>query len=412
MELQSAPIRTLTLAGSLPLIVVLGIVTGFDAMAIDMYLPAFAEIGRSLNTDAGTLQASLSVFLIGLAVGQFFYGPLTDRFGRLPPLIAGIMVFIAASVMVALAQDTMTFMVGRVLQGLGGAAGLVIPRAIVADLYQPREAAKVFSMLMQVMMVAPIAAPPVGGLLLASFGWRSIFWVLAIIGVLAVIATLRTVPEPLAPQMRRKSGVRTALAAYGRILRQGRFSAFALSGSFTMAGMFVYIGASAFIFIDYFGLTPTLYSFVFAGIALGEILFGFVNIRLLGRWSERQILPVGLAIHAGFVALLVAALVAGFDNVTVVSILLFLALVSLSLIFGNVTALVMGSVPGDSGSVSSLFGVLQYVFAGAVGGVLGLIHDGTLIPPAAVMLACAIGALVTWRIATQMKPATLTHPAE
>lgn len=412
MELKPASGAKLTLAGSLPLILILGIVTAFDAMAIDMYLPAFAEIGRALGTDAGTLQTSLSVFLIGLAVGQFFYGPLTDRFGRRPPLLAGIVLFGAATMLVAVAQDVTTFMIGRVLQGLGGAAGLVIPRAIVADLYEPREGAKVFSMLMQVMMVAPIAAPPIGGMLLGLFGWRSIFWVLAIIGVLATFATWRIVPEPLPPGTRRKGGVPSALRGYAGILGQGRFSALALSGALTMAGMFVYIGASAFVFVDYFELTPTIYSFIFAGIAVGEIVFGYVNIRLLNRWREGQILPVGLALHAGFLALLATALYAGLDNLWLVGCLLFLALINLSLIFGNVTALVMESAPGNSGSASSLFGVLQYVFAGAVGGILGLLHDGTLIPPVSIMLACAVGAIGAWGIATRMKPAVRVAPAE
>lgn len=402
MKPEPASTTKLTLAGSMPLVIILGVVTAFDAMAIDMYLPAFADIGRALNTDAGALQTSLSVFLIGLAVGQFFYGPLTDRFGRRGPLIAGTVVFIAASVLVAVSQDMPTFLTGRVLQGIGGAAGLVIPRAIVADLYEPREGAKVFSMLMQVMMVAPIAAPPIGGLLLGLLGWRSIFWVLAAIGVVAVIATLRIVPETLPPQARRQSRLVWALIASVRVLRTGRFSALAVSGAFTMAGMFVYIGSSAFIFTEYFGLTPTLYSFIFAGIALGEIVLGYVNIRLLNIWRERQILPVGLVIHAGFVALLMIALMAGMDSLLMVGLLLFLSLISLSLIFGNVTALVMESAPGNSGSASSVFGVLQYVFAGAVGGVLGVIHNGSLIPPVAAMLTCALGAFVAWWVAARL----------
>ncbi len=386
----------------MPLILILGIVTAFDAMAIDMYLPAFSEISQSLRTDSGTLQSSLSVFLIGLAVGQLFYGPLTDRFGRRAPLISGILIFIVATIIVALAQDVNTFMVGRLMQGLGGAAGLVIPRAIVADLYTPRDGAKVFSMLMQVMMVAPIAAPPVGGLLLSLFGWRAIFWVLAIIAILAALATLRIVPEPLPPAARRKDGVFSALKGYAALLQQGRFLYLALSGSFTMAGMFVYIGASSFVFVDYFGLSPLLYSLIFAGIALGEIVFGCINIRLLNRWREGQILPVGLVLHAGFIALLCSVIFSGIDSLWIVGGLLFLALVNLSLIFGNVTALVMESAPGNSGLASSLFGVLQYVFAGTVGGILALLHDNSLMPPVLVMLICAVGAMTTWWIAIKM----------
>lgn len=402
----------LHLAGSMPLIIVLGIVTAFDAMAIDMYLPAFADIGRALDADAGAVQTSLAIFLGGLAVGQIFYGPLTDRFGRRAPLVAGILLFVAASALAALAQDMTTFMIARALQGLGGAAGLVIPRAIVADLYEPRDGAKAFSLLMQVMMVAPVAAPPVGGLLLAAFGWRSIFWMLVVIGLLAAVATVRIVPESLPPGARRKSSALSAIVTYAGLFRRGRFTAHALSGSFTMAGLFVYIGASAFIFIDYYGLSPTVYSLVFAGIAFGEIATGYLNIRLLNRWREHEILPVGLLLHGLCVALLVGALLAGFTGLAVVGPLLFLALVSLSLIFGNVTAMVMESAPGDSGSASSLFGVLQYVFAGAVGTILGLAHDGTLIPPAVVMLVCAAGAIAAWWIASRARPAPQTFAAE
>lgn len=403
MELKPSAGTKFSLAGSLPLILVLGLVTAFDAMAIDMYLPAFTHIGHDLNTDAGTLQASLSVFLIGLAVGQFFYGPLTDRFGRRPPLVAGLLLFVMATILVALAQDATSFMIGRVLQGLGGAAGLVIPRTIVADLYEPREGAKVFSMLMQVMMVAPIIAPPIGGLLLWLLGWRSIFWMLAIIGICATIATLKIVPESLPPTDRRTGGFSAALSGYADVLQRGRFMALAFSGAFTMAGMFVYIGASAFIFIEYFSLTPALYSLIFASIAIGEIIVGYLNIRLLNRWREGQILPVGLGIHAAFIALLVAAHFAGIANIWVVSFLLFLAMINLSLIFGNVTALVMESAPGNSGSASSLFGVLQYVLAGLVGVIMGRFHDGTLLPPSALMLICAVSAAGAWWIAMQTR---------
>lgn len=401
----------LNLVGTLPLIVVLGVVTAFDAMAIDMYLPAFASIGQSLGADAGVMQTSLSVFLVGLAVGQFFYGPLADRFGRRMPLIGGILLFVAASALAALAQDMPTFMIARLLQGLGGAAGLVIPRSIVADLYEPRAGAKVFSLLMQVMMVAPVAAPPVGGLLLGAFGWRSIFWALAVIGVLAAIATLRIVPESLAPEARRKSGAISALLTYARLLRQGRLSALVLSGAFTMAGLFVYIGSSAFIFIDYYGLSPTAYSLLFAGIALGEIVVGFVNVWLLNFWREREILPVGLGLHGLFLVLLTTALLAGSTGFHLVAALLFLALVSQSLIFGNVTAMVMESTSVDRGSASALFGVMQYVFAGAVGVVLGLAHDGTLMPPVVVMLICAAGALLAWWIAAILPQRARNSPA-
>ena len=155
-----------------PLIVVLGVITAFDAMAIDLYLPGFRDIERSLGANPGTMQTSLSVFVGGAAIGQLFYGPVTDRFGRRGPLAFGILLFVLASVLAALSQNMAMFMVARALQGLGAAAGLVIPRAIITDRYQGREVAKLFSALLQVMMIAPIVAPPIGGLLVATMGCR------------------------------------------------------------------------------------------------------------------------------------------------------------------------------------------------------------------------------------------------
>jgi MFS transporter, DHA1 family, multidrug resistance protein len=160
---------------TLPLIVVLGVITAFDAMAIDLYLPGFRDIGGSLGANPGTMQTSLSVFVGGAAIGQLFYGPLTDRFGRRGPLAFGILLFVLASVLAALSQNMAMFMVARALQGLGAAAGLVIPRAIITDRYQGREVAKLFSALLQVMMIAPIIAPPIGGLLVAAMEWQAIF---------------------------------------------------------------------------------------------------------------------------------------------------------------------------------------------------------------------------------------------
>jgi len=402
----------LNLTGSLPLILVLALVTAFDSMAIDMYLPAFTEMAGALNVETGAVQRSLAVFLIGLAVGQVFYGPLADRFGRRAPLIGGVILFTLASTLAAVAQDMTTFMVARVLQGLGGASGLVISRIIVADLYSPREGAKAFSLLMQVMMIAPIAAPPIGGVLLGVFGWRSIFWTLVIIGIIAIILLVRIVPESLAPEARRRSGIGSALRSYGSLLRQGPFTAYTLSGSFTIAGLFAYIGSSAAIFIEHYGLTPSVYSFVFASIALGQVIFGFVNVCLLNIWREREILPFGLALHALFLAVLSGIVLVGWTSIFLVGALFVLALVTLSLVFGNQTAMVMESAPDDSGSASSLFGVIQYVVAGLVGVALGIAHDGTLLPPVLVMLVCASGAFLAWWIGTALQRVPVTSVTE
>nr|SAY44684.1 Bicyclomycin resistance protein [Serratia marcescens] len=348
------------------------------------------------------MQTSLSVFLIGLALGQLFYGPLADRFGRRQPLIAGVVLFIAATLYVALAQDATAFMIGRFLQGIGGAAGLVIPRAIVADLYDAHQSAKIFSVLIQIMMIAPVAAPIAGGALLSLFGWRSTFFVLTFIAVLALLAVIRLVPETLADNHRTRGGFLHALSIYGRLFRQRRFMGWTLSGSFAIAGLFAYIGASSFIYTTWFKFTPTVYSIVFAVNALGMILTGYINAWLLKSHEARIILAAGLLIHTLALLVLVALVLKGMPNVYLTSLLIFVSVSALSLVLGNVTSLIMASNTVSYGSASSLFGVLQYVLAGVMGAIMGAGGNGTLIPPAMVMLLCAFAAMAFWWLSSRI----------
>jgi MFS transporter, DHA1 family, multidrug resistance protein len=403
--MNSAGHRTRTL----PLIVVLGVITAFDAMAIDLYLPGFRDIGRSLGANAGTMQTSLSVFVGGAAIGQLFYGPVTDRFGRRGPLAFGILLFVLASVLAALSQNMAMFMVARALQGLGAAAGLVIPRAIITDRYQGREVAKLFSALLQVMMIAPIVAPPIGGLLVAAIGWQAIFWFLALFGVASLVALLKIVPETLASSRRATAGLGVTLLDYAGLLSRGRLAWLTLSSAFAMAGLFAYIGSSSFVFVDRFGLPPAIYSLVLAGIALGMVIGGQINVLLLSRWTEHKILVFGLLLHAACcVALLIATLAIG-AGVYVAGALIFLAMASLMLVVGNGIALVMKNAPtSHAGSVSSLLGVLQYAFASVSGAALALAYDATLTPFITAMLLCAVGALIAFVVATRLTAETAT----
>lgn len=379
------------------LIGILGILCAFDAMSIDMYLPAFPSIQQYIGTDAAGMQTSLSVFLIGLALGQLIYGPLTDRYGRKGPLLAGIILFALSSMLLAHTSTFFGFVSFRLLQGIGGAAGLVIPRAIVADLYAERDAAKVFSLLMQVMAIAPIVAPPFGSILLVAFGWSSIFWVLTIVAILMLLATWKWVPESLSRRQRTHGGILSALTDYISLLRQREFMGYTFSGSFIMGGLFTYIGASAFIFIEYFQLSPATYSYIFATNAFGMVVLGQINIFLLNRWREYRILPVGIAMHVMGTLILLGILMVGITSLWIIATLIFLMMSCLSLVFGNVVAVAMASVSkSQTGVASSLFGVLQYVFGGVAGVIMGLLHNGTLFPPALLLVCCALGALLCW----------------
>lgn len=378
------------------LIAILGILCAFDAMSIDLYLPAFPAIGQAIGTDAAGMQTSLSVFLIGLAFGQIVFGPFTDRYGRKGPLLIGIALFLAASLCLSHATSLSEFVFFRLLQGIGGASGLVIPRAIVADLYAEREAAKVFSLLMQVMAIAPIVAPPLGNVLSGTLGWQAIFWGLGVVGAIMLFATWRWVPESLPRGQRMQGNIGSAFVGYTALFRQRIYMGYTLSGAFTMGGLFTYIGASAFIFIEYFHLSPTLYSTLFAANALGMVMCGQINIFLLNRWREQQILAVGLGIHLVGTLLLVGVWLSGGATLWLLTVLLFMTMSSLSLVFGNGVAVAMGSAAGQTGVASSLLGVMQYLFGGVVGVLLGVLHDGTLLPPLLMMAVCALAALVCW----------------
>ncbi len=397
--------RAASSAAGIYLIVLLGILTAFDSMAIDMYLPAFPVIQQALGGSAGEMQASLSVFLIGLAIGQAVLGPLIDRYGRRMPLIVGIAVFMAGSAWVALSSDMASFIGGRFLQGIGGAAGLVIPRAIVSDLYDSNESAKIYSVLMQIMSIAPIVAPPLGGVLLTQLGWEAIFWSLAVIGVLTLIASVRMVPETQPPGTRTSLSFSGVARSYVLLLGNRRYVWMTLSSGFIMGSLFTYISSSAFVFMSFFGLSSIIYSFVFAGIAVGMIGFGYLNIVLLRRMPAYRVLPFGLIAHFVCALALLLCVMAGVEQVVVVGTLIFVAVSSLSLIFGNVTAAAMFSAPPEqSGSASACIGVVQYVMAGLAGLTLGAIHDdGSLLPPQLLMTACAALAIVSWRIAVTAK---------
>jgi len=390
----------LSSAASVYLIILLAVLTAFDSMAIDMYLPAFPAIQQALGSTTEAMQSSLSVFLIGLALGQAAFGPLIDRYGRRLPLLIGIALFIAGSAWLALTNDSTSFIAARFLQGLGGAAGLVIPRAIVSDLYDSGESAKIFSILMQIMALSPVAAPPLGGLLLKYFNWQAIFWSLVVIGVLTLIATLRLVPETQSREARIPLSPGNIMRSYFGLLRNRRYFWLTLSSSLIMGSLFSYIGGSAFVFMEFFQLSATTYSLIFAVIAVGMIAFGHLNLVLLRRMPHYRVLPFGLLSHFFCALLLLICVLGGLQHVAVIGALLLLTMSSLSLIFGNITAAAMFSAPPEqSGLASACLGVVQYVVAGLAALLLGALHDGSLRPLALTIAGCAFTALLSWRIA-------------
>ena len=333
------------------LILLLALLTALDAMAIDMYLPGMPAIGQELGVSPGRIQQTLSIFLAGLAIGQGFYGPLLDRYGRRLPLLIGVVIFVLGSIFGALATSVEALLVARFIQALGAAAGLVAPRAIVSDLCDMKESARIFSLLMQVMMIAPIVAPLLGSYLLSHADWRAIFWTLAVLGVLGLAWGMKAIPDSLPIAQRVPLNPGHILRAYGRELSSKVFMAYTGSGGFALAALFVYISGSAFVFTQHFGLTPSVFSYVFAGNSIALVVGGFVSNYLLRvGMPTARVLVLGLMIHTLSALLLYIAVQIGMASLPLYAALVAIAVGSLGMVFGNVTALTMNVAGPQAGT--------------------------------------------------------------
>ncbi|MGU3493274.1 multidrug effflux MFS transporter [Xanthobacteraceae bacterium A53D] len=396
----------LSRAGSLGtgLVLLLALYTGLDAMAIDMYLPGMPVIAEDFGVSAGRIQQTLSVFLAGLAIGQALYGPLLDRYGRRMPLLAGAVVFVLGSVLAALAPSVEWLLAARFLQAIGAAAGLVAPRAIVSDLCDLKECARIFSLLMQVMMIAPILAPILGGFVLGHGSWRLIFWMMAGLGAAGFVWGLYAIPETLPAAGRMPLRLGTTLRAYGGQMRDRAFMAYTLAGGFILGSLFVYISASAFVFSDHFGLSEVQFSYVFAANSVALVLGGQLADRLLKRGrAERGIMLAGIALHTLAGAILFAVTQTTGASFVTYALLLAVAVGALGLVFGNLTALTMSHAGKQAGVASALMGTVQYLMSAVVGVAVSLMAPGPAQIPAAIV-CCGLAALVLCRRAVPAAP--------
>ena len=371
-------------------VIILGALTAFGALSIDMYLPAFPAIKDELRTTPGAVQQTLAVFFIGMAIGQPVLGPLSDRYGRLTPLLGGIAVYIVASLVAAQADSVGMLMAARFVQALGGSAGAVIARAMVRDLFDERESAKVYSMLMLVMGVAPILAPIGGGFLVSALGWQSIFWCLAAFGAVCFFAVLFGLGETLAEEDRSSGGFGYVVQGFRSLGQDRRFVGFSLVGGLTMSAMFAYIAGSPFVFIDLMGVAPETFSLIFAMNATGIIGASQINAFLLSRFEPRRLLRIALRVH--FVSSLTLALCVWFSFGGIAGLMapLFCMITSLGFIISNATAIAMARAGTYIGAGSALNGIIQFALAGLAGALVSALNDGTAWPMAAVILLMSI----------------------
>ncbi|QDL91480.1 multidrug effflux MFS transporter [Paroceanicella profunda] len=372
------------------LTVVLGALTAFAPFATDMYLSGFPAIEESFGTGAGEVQFSLSVFFLGVAIGQLIYGPVIDRFGRKLPLCCGVALFSVVSLGLAAAPDIGSFLAGRFLQALGGCAGMIVSRAIIADLFGAQDSARVLSMMMLVQGLGPVLAPIAGGYLLAFAGWRSIFVALALFGAACLVAALRVVPETLPPERRRKAGPGEILRTFRALLTRRALIVPALASALAFGALFSYISGSPFVFIDLHGVDPQVYKWLFGLNALGMILASQVNRLLLRRLRAERIFlgAIGMNILCGLALLALS----GTAPLAVMMVPLWLCISTIPLIAANGMAIAMSHSGRHGGSASSIIGVLQFGLAALFSALVGILHNDTAFPMSGCILAAGVSA--------------------
>ena len=381
------------------LVIVLGSVNAIGPLSIDMYLPAFPQIADSLDTSAAAVGLTLTACVAGLALGQLLVGPLSDRLGRRMPLIVAMAGYAVASVACAVAPSAPVLMGLRFLQGFAGAGGVVIARAVVRDLYSGAAAVRLFSSLMLVTGLAPILAPLLGAQILGLTSWRGIFGVLAVLAALIAVLVALGLRETLAPERRSHEGLRMTLATMRRLLADRWFVGHALAGGLGFGALFAYISGSSFVLQGIYGVSPQLYSVLFAMNGLGLIGGSQVNARLVGRFPAAQLLRAGLLSIAASAATLLAVVLAGGLGVWAVLVPMFVIVSSMSFVLPNSTALALADHAAEAGTASALLGVCQFLIGALVAPLVGAGGTGSAVPMAAVMTAAALGALGARRLA-------------
>jgi MFS transporter, DHA1 family, multidrug resistance protein len=391
-------------AGTLRLVVVLGAVNAIGPLSIDMYLPAFPDIARGLDTSASQVQLTLTACVAGLAIGQLVIGPVSDRLGRRGPLLAALCTYSVASMLCTVAPTAPVLMLMRLVQGLAGAGGIVIARAVVRDLRTGAAAVRLFSSLMLVTGLAPILAPLVGGQILEVASWRGIFGVLAVASALIAVIVAVGLHETLPPQRRTRQGLTRTLETMRALLADRWFVGHGLAGGLAFGALFAYISGSSFVLQGIYGVSPQLYSVLFAMNGLGLIAGSQVNARLVGRFGPARLLRAGLVSIATAAVVLLAVVVAGGLGVWAVLVPMFTVVSSLSFVMPNATALALADHAAVAGTASALLGVIQFLVGAVVAPIVGAGGTGSAVPMAAVMSVFAAGALVARALAGGRRP--------
>nr|WP_247740896.1 multidrug effflux MFS transporter [Cohnella sp. LGH] len=382
-------------AGRLWYVALLGSLSAFGPLSLDLYLPALPGLAENLHTSSSYAQLSLTACMIGLSVGQLFAGALSDFRGRRGPLLIGVAVYAVASLLCAFSPSIGVLIALRFVQGLAGSAGIVISRAIVRDLYSGSELTKFYAMLMLVNGAAPILSPVVGGQLLKFTSWEGLFIVLAAWGVVTLLAVFFGLRETLPTEKRMTGGLKTTFSTFRTLLGDRLFMGYALSQALVTAAMFAYISGSPFVLQNIYGVSPQLFSLFFAINGVGIIIAGQTAGRLAGRIGEKKLFVTGLLLAMlGGLALLAVILAGG--GLIALLVPLFFVVSSVGLVGSAGFTLAMSKHGHAAGSASALLGLLAFLFGAALAPLVGVAGSANALPMGLLIAAANVGAVACY----------------
>jgi MFS transporter, DHA1 family, multidrug resistance protein len=378
-------------------VILLGALTAFAPLSLDLYLPSLPTIGRSLGAGSAGTQATVASFILGMAVGQLFYGPASDRLGRKPAVLAGVLIYVVASAVCALSDSIEVLIAARFVEALGGCAGAVVARAMVRDRFGPTETAQMLSLMMLIMGVAPVLAPVAGGYVLTAWGWRACFWILTAFGVTMAAAVVLRMKESRSAATLAQARSEHPLRAYLAVLGRRKILGYSLCSALNGAMFFTYLSCAAELIIEQYGVSPAHFGWVFGANAAALIGASQVNRHLLRRMTADQVL-----VRAGLAATILAGLMAtatvvGLDGPWVVLPLLFVLLGSYGFLQGNTMAGALNADPSRAGTISALLGAAGFAAGALAASVTAAFSDGTPRPMAITMFVAQLGSMSALR---------------
>ncbi|WP_424984048.1 multidrug effflux MFS transporter [Maritalea sp. S77] len=383
---------------------ILGLMSAIGAFAIDMYLPALPLLAEDLQSSTSAAQLTLMSYFIAFGASQLFYGPASDMFGRKKPIYFGLGLFLLSSIGCAFAPNIETLIVLRFLQGIGAAAPMSIPRAVIRDLYTGQKATRMMSTIMIVISISPMLAPLLGSMVIVPFGWRAVFLTIAFATILSIALAAFALPETLKPENRVAFDAKTMFNSFGVLLRDANYLGLTFIGGLGMAAFFTFLGSASFVYMEHFGLTPTQFSLAFAANASGFFVASQFAATLMGKFGAERLIRAATLGYAIMVLILLGVFFSGFGSLTSLIILFIIANGFMGLIIPTSMVLALEEHGPIAGAAASLGGTMQMMLGALAMAISSLVFNGTPVPMLAVIALCGVGAFILSRI-------TVRHPA-